>query len=81
MPTPEVPVEDVDTLVVDTSILDKVPDPAVGASQPTDTSPAVVLGKENQDAVSPASTQVFTHFFVYSFGFLYFSYTIFLFAG
>ncbi|XP_050897207.1 uncharacterized protein LOC127104031 [Lathyrus oleraceus] len=57
MPTPEVPAEDVDTIVVDTSILDKVPDPAMGASQSNGTSPTAALGKENQDAVSPASTQ------------------------
>jgi hypothetical protein len=82
VPTPEVPAVDVDTIVVDTSILDKVPNPAVGVSQSTSTSPAAALGKENQDAVSPASTQVITCFPVYSLGLLYFSYThLFLIAG
>ncbi|XP_050890707.1 adhesin AWP1-like [Lathyrus oleraceus] len=55
--TPEAPAADADTIVVDTSILNKAPDPAVGTSQSTSTSAAVALGKENQDAVSPASTQ------------------------
>ena len=78
MPTPEVPTEDVDTIVVDASVLDKVPDPDVGASQSIGTSPAAALGKENQDAVSPTSTQVITCFPVYSLGLLSFSYTFFL---
>ena len=69
MPPSEAPVEDADTLVVDTSILDTVPAPAVGASPSTGLSPATALGNTNQDAVSPASTQVFTHFPIYSFGF------------
>ncbi|XP_050908998.1 uncharacterized protein LOC127122751 [Lathyrus oleraceus] len=53
----EAPAVDVDTIMVNTSILDKVPDPVMGASQSTDPSPAAALGKENQDAISPASTQ------------------------
>lgn len=69
MPPSEVPVEDVDTIVIDTSTLKPVPDPAVGASPSTGISPAAALGKVNQDATSPTSPQVFTHFPVYSFGF------------
>lgn len=78
MPSSEAPVEDADTLVVDTSILDMVPAPAVGASPLTGLSLATALGNTNQDAVSPASTQVFTHFPIYFLGFLYFSYIFFL---
>ncbi|XP_050889573.1 uncharacterized protein LOC127094844 [Lathyrus oleraceus] len=57
MPPSEAPVEDADTLVLDTSILDTVPAPAVGASPSTGISPAASSGKANQDAVSPASPQ------------------------
>lgn len=82
MLTPEAPAIDADTIVVDTSILNKAPDPTVGDSQSTSTSVAAALGKENQDVVSPASTQVITCFLVYSIGLLYFSYThLFLTAG
>jgi hypothetical protein len=50
----------------------------VGASPSIGLSPATALGNTNQDAVSPASTQVFTLFPIYFFGFLLrFSYTIF----
>ena len=45
--TSEAPAVDADTIMVDTSILDKVPDPAVGVSYSNSTSPAVALGKEN----------------------------------
>ncbi|XP_050890103.1 suppressor protein SRP40-like [Lathyrus oleraceus] len=55
--TPEAPALDADTIMVDTSILNKALDPAMGASQSTSTPAVVVLGKENPDAVSPASTQ------------------------
>ena len=83
MPPPEAPIEDVDTIVVDTSILGTVPAPAVGASPSIGLSPAYALGNTNQDAVSPASTQVFTrisYLFPLDF-FVAFLFHNFLFAG
>ncbi|XP_050888948.1 suppressor protein SRP40-like [Lathyrus oleraceus] len=57
MPPSEAPIEDADTLVVDTSIPSTVPALAVGDSPSIGLSPATALGNTNQDAVSPASTQ------------------------
>ncbi|XP_050915151.1 uncharacterized protein LOC127130130 [Lathyrus oleraceus] len=57
MLTPEAPALDTDTIVVDTSILNKAPGPSVGASQSTSTPAAAVLGEDNPDAISPALTQ------------------------
>lgn len=53
---------DADTIVVDTSILNKVPDPAVGTSKPTNIPTAAILEEGNPDIVLPTQTQVITYF-------------------
>lgn len=68
MPPSEALVEDVDTLVVDTSIPGTIPALAVGTSPSTGLSPATALGNTNQEAVSLVLTQVSTHFSIYFFG-------------
>ncbi|XP_050877356.1 uncharacterized protein LOC127081115 [Lathyrus oleraceus] len=55
--TLEAPSLDADTIVVDTSILNKVPDLAVGTSKSTITPFAAVLEEENPDVVLPTPTQ------------------------
>jgi hypothetical protein len=72
--TPEAHSLDADTIMVDTSLLNKVPDPAMGASQSTSTLDAAVLGEENLDVVSPTPTQVITCFTIFSLELLDFSY-------
>ncbi|XP_050918545.1 uncharacterized protein LOC127135971 [Lathyrus oleraceus] len=72
--TPEAPALDADTIVVDTSILNKAPALAVGASQSTSTPAAAVLGEENPEVVPPTPTQVVTCFTIFSIELLDFSY-------
>lgn len=57
---------DADTVVVDTSILNMVSDPAVGTSKPTNIFAAAILEEGDPDIVLPTPTQVITYFTIFS---------------